>query len=693
MVSVLSLAGFDHSQMASKQLGKFRQWAGEVISSKDRTTVTDEFRELERDIELRKDGVLQLHMASEAYHRALSKKKDSEALDEPDKLLPLDALGIVQIRHGEEYGEESAYGTSLVKMGRAHCKAATLQEAYALTFQDTYLTSLQRAGEDIKDLEHQKKKLESRRLSYDAAITKLEKLKNNKKAKEKDVKEAEEELQKARLRYEETSEDVRARMHAIQEKEISQLRELTEFLDVEMNYVQQYLEVLKDAKANWCDESTLKHVDVARSAGPPHVFARSGGSVRSRNSLHKSRSNSTNDEDDDNKPAAGRKTPTHRKSDSTSTTTKAPSRPSSRASRKRSDSNTTAGGEEKKEKPGRTMSVSGWASTLTGRGKKDKDKFAALKDDSEESDRDDAGEVQRPPSSRSFSYKKTPTKSKSANSSPSIPARAIKTSSSQSKEKTKLVRALYDFSGSSDELSFKVGDEIVVVNEVLDGWWMGELDGRKGLFPTPYTEPLSKPQLPARPGRLDPSPDHTRHGSQDTSASDLDADHPFADQHLDSIRSPLYGHYDEASSAAEEEEEEELNLMPVKPLEDDGLVSSSPVDLPPSIYRAVTGKRSVPDLGSGGGKKVPPPPPPRRGSNNMLSTPPMIPSRPNAVRSLSTSSISVPRPTSSIESSGDDTSPFDSTSDFSTATGGCRDFKQNPFKPKGMCSNCFQFHS
>ena len=33
------------------------QWAGEVISSKEKTTVAEEFRELERDIVLRKDGM------------------------------------------------------------------------------------------------------------------------------------------------------------------------------------------------------------------------------------------------------------------------------------------------------------------------------------------------------------------------------------------------------------------------------------------------------------------------------------------------------------------------------------------------------------------------------------------------------------------------------------------------------------
>lgn len=78
------------------------------------------------------------------------------------------------------------------------------------------MASLKACSEDIKDYEHQRKKLESRRcvlsyhfevvcsrqirLSFDAAISKLEKIKSAKKEKEKDRKEAEDELQTARLR-------------------------------------------------------------------------------------------------------------------------------------------------------------------------------------------------------------------------------------------------------------------------------------------------------------------------------------------------------------------------------------------------------------------------------------------------------------------------------------------------------------
>lgn len=35
----------------------------------------------------------------------------SEAVDTEEKLLSIDALGVVMIQHGEEFGDESAFGT------------------------------------------------------------------------------------------------------------------------------------------------------------------------------------------------------------------------------------------------------------------------------------------------------------------------------------------------------------------------------------------------------------------------------------------------------------------------------------------------------------------------------------------------------------------------------------------------------
>ena len=129
--------------------------------------------------------VYRLQIVSDNYYRFLSKKKALDDLhEEPGKLSARDAFGIVMISHGEEFGEDSAFGvlvcpfaccgtcvssgerytgTSLVKFGQGMCRLATLQETQALTFKDTFSASLRMYHDEIKEYHVQRKKLESRR--------------------------------------------------------------------------------------------------------------------------------------------------------------------------------------------------------------------------------------------------------------------------------------------------------------------------------------------------------------------------------------------------------------------------------------------------------------------------------------------------------------------------------------------------
>ena len=50
-----------------------------------------------------------------------------------------------------------------MKLGRAHCKVATLQEAYALNLKDTFMASMDRFKEDIKEYEVLRKKLDCKK--------------------------------------------------------------------------------------------------------------------------------------------------------------------------------------------------------------------------------------------------------------------------------------------------------------------------------------------------------------------------------------------------------------------------------------------------------------------------------------------------------------------------------------------------
>ena len=67
------------------------------------------------------------------------------------------------IKHGEEFGEDSAYGQSLVNFGRAHCTIASLQESFAMMFEETYISTIRQSEDEIKEYQMQRKKLESRR--------------------------------------------------------------------------------------------------------------------------------------------------------------------------------------------------------------------------------------------------------------------------------------------------------------------------------------------------------------------------------------------------------------------------------------------------------------------------------------------------------------------------------------------------
>lgn len=91
-----------------------------------------------------------------------------------------------------------------MKFGQGMCRLAALQETQALTFKDSFSASLKMYHDEIKEYHVQRKKLESRRfvelrangrslvltilhrLGYDAAISKVERLKNSKKDKDKE---------------------------------------------------------------------------------------------------------------------------------------------------------------------------------------------------------------------------------------------------------------------------------------------------------------------------------------------------------------------------------------------------------------------------------------------------------------------------------------------------------------------------
>ena len=95
-----------------------------------------------------------------------------------------------------------------------------------------------------------RKKLENRRLAYDASLAKMQK------AKKEDFR-VEEELRSQKAKYEESSEDVYRRMQDIKEAEVDSVADLTAFLDAELGYYDRCRELLVQMKREWPARSVL----------------------------------------------------------------------------------------------------------------------------------------------------------------------------------------------------------------------------------------------------------------------------------------------------------------------------------------------------------------------------------------------------------------------------------------------------
>ncbi|KAI9805125.1 MAG: hypothetical protein M1825_000959 [Sarcosagium campestre] len=207
----------------NKKLGRFKQWAGERMGGEARTR-------MER-----------LQKAMTVYVKSLSKTKEAE---DKEKILPVAYLGSTMIGHGEEFEQDSEFGSCLMKLGRTNERISRVQEAYVSSATSNWLESLERSLAQMKEYQAARKKLEARRLAYDASLSKMQK------AKREDFR-VEEELRSQKAKYEESSEDVYRRMQDIKEAEVDSVSDLGAFLDAELEYYDKCRDALVKLKQDW----------------------------------------------------------------------------------------------------------------------------------------------------------------------------------------------------------------------------------------------------------------------------------------------------------------------------------------------------------------------------------------------------------------------------------------------------------
>ncbi|KAI1099328.1 BAR-domain-containing protein [Jackrogersella minutella] len=226
----------------TKKIDRAFQWAGEKMGHESKTSHSDEFRNLETEMALRHDGYERLQKSTNTYIKSLSRR--GETFEDKEKGLPVSYLGRTMMSHGEDFEPSSEFGNCLVAMGRANERIAGIQETYVAHATSYWLEGLERSLAMMKEYQSARKKLENRRLTYDASMIKMQKNK-------KEDFRLEDELRTSKAKYEESSEDVLRRMQDIKEAEADSVRDLTGFLDCELDYYERCAEELRRVKQEW----------------------------------------------------------------------------------------------------------------------------------------------------------------------------------------------------------------------------------------------------------------------------------------------------------------------------------------------------------------------------------------------------------------------------------------------------------
>lgn len=225
----------------NKKFDRVKQWAGEKMGAEAKTNVSDQFKGLETEMNLRHEGMERLHKSMTVYVKSLSTRSEGE---DKEKRLPIGYMAQMMIQHGEDFDSDSEFGRCLISMGRTNDRVARYQESYVANATSGWLESLERSLAMMKEYQAARKKLENRRLAYDASLSKMQK------SKKEDFR-VEEELRSQKAKYEESSEDVLRRMQDIKEAEADSLADLGQFLDAELEYYDRCRDELIRLKKDW----------------------------------------------------------------------------------------------------------------------------------------------------------------------------------------------------------------------------------------------------------------------------------------------------------------------------------------------------------------------------------------------------------------------------------------------------------
>ncbi|KAI8361193.1 hypothetical protein B0O80DRAFT_436981 [Mortierella sp. GBAus27b] len=200
-----------------------------------KTRMDEDFNTLQTETEARRVTLEKLVNTSQGYLKAISKRIEG---DDKHKGLAVEMFGMSMSSQGHALHEGSVYREALIRMGEAHQSIGVAQNELINQFRNSIVDSLEKEQVQMKEYLALQKKLHSRRLDYDAKLSKVQKAK-------KEKPEWEEEMQAAKSKYEDTRECIVGIMTTMNDSQEDSVRGLKAYYNAQLAFARKIVEVLE----------------------------------------------------------------------------------------------------------------------------------------------------------------------------------------------------------------------------------------------------------------------------------------------------------------------------------------------------------------------------------------------------------------------------------------------------------------
>ncbi|SAM03715.1 hypothetical protein [Absidia glauca] len=225
-----------------KKFTRIRQWAEEKISKPHGNLPSEEFKDFQMETKRRHEDYDGLRHTMNLALRHM--KKSKVASDNGQLKSPVGDYGESLLGHASMFPRDCVYWNILTSFGLGECQLSEAEGALAEDTVDNYIALLQEFNVGYKRYQSLCRKLESRRLDYDAKYKRLQKAK-------KEDPETEQCVQAAKVKFEETELDVVTSMISLQGTEEQHCDALQTLLDSQLAYHRKATSILENVGYEW----------------------------------------------------------------------------------------------------------------------------------------------------------------------------------------------------------------------------------------------------------------------------------------------------------------------------------------------------------------------------------------------------------------------------------------------------------